>query len=66
MKIKLDYGKNGLEVNFPEKGVTVVEPRFIPGIPDPDDALRNSLRNPVNSAPLSELPLPIVQVRERA
>lgn len=58
MRIKLDYGKNGLEVNFPEKGVTVVEPRFIPGIPDPDEALRYCLRNPVNRAPLSKLVKP--------
>jgi lactate racemase len=55
MKIRLDYGKKGLDVKFPDRGVTVVEPRFIQGLPDPEESLRNSLRNPVDSAPLSEL-----------
>lgn len=58
MRIRLDYGKNGLDVDFPDKGVTVVEPRFIPGIPDPGGALRACLRNPFARPRLSEMAEP--------
>ncbi len=62
MKIRLDYGRNGLEVDFPDHGVTVVEPQFIPGIVDPFAALRNSIRNPIATVPLAEMVKPGDQV----
>ena len=55
MKIRLDYGRSGLEVDFPGQGVTVVEPEFIPGIPDPGSVLRAGLRSPLGSEPLSDI-----------
>ncbi len=58
MKIRLAYGKKGLEVDVPEGGVTLVEPRFIPGLPDPQDAVREVLAHPLNSPRLSELTRP--------
>ena len=62
MKIRLDYGRNGLEVNLPDSGVTVVEPKFIPGIVEPVTTLRNSLRNPLGTVPLAEMVKPGDQV----
>ena len=41
MRIKLAYGETGLEVNLPDEwNVTVVEPRFVPGLSDPHDAIQ--------------------------
>jgi lactate racemase len=53
MKINLAYGKNGLVVNLSDEwDVTVIEPPFVPQVPDPGAALTSALRNPVNSQPL--------------
>src|SRR5512136_224085 len=53
MRVKLAYGKTGLEVELPDGyNVTLVEPRFVPGLPDPQAALRRALRAPIGSAPL--------------
>jgi lactate racemase len=58
MKIKLAYGRSGLEVSFPESGVDVIEPRFVRGLPDEIAALREALRNPIGSRPLREIVKP--------
>ena len=55
MKVTLAYGKNGLEVDFPERGVEVIEPRFVKGLEDEAASLLHALRNPVAAAPLREL-----------
>jgi len=55
MHIKLAYGKEGLWVNLPDERVTVVEPKFVPGLPDEEAALREALRQPIASLPLREL-----------
>ncbi len=56
MHIKLAYGKTGLEVEFPDAwNVTVVEPRFVPGLPDPRAALRQALQAPIGAPPLRGL-----------
>ena len=55
MTIKLAYGKTGLEIDPPaEWDVTVVEPRFVPALPDPAAALTAALRSPVAGSPLRE------------
>jgi len=46
MKVKLAYGKEGLSVLLPDRNVTVLEPKYIPGLPDQKEALRSSLRAP--------------------
>jgi nickel-dependent lactate racemase len=47
MKIRLAYGKTGLEIELSDAwNVTVVEPRFVPGLPDPVAALRQALQSP--------------------
>jgi len=52
MYVKLAYGREGLTVNLPD-GVHVLEPRFVPGLPDEPGALRRALRDPIGSEPLA-------------
>lgn len=56
MKIKLAYGKTGLEISLPDDAsVTVVEPRYVDGLPDQAGAVRDALRQPIGSPPLQAL-----------
>jgi nickel-dependent lactate racemase len=56
MKIRLAYGKTGLEIELSDElDVTVVEPKFVPGLPDPRAALREALGAPIEAPPLREL-----------
>jgi nickel-dependent lactate racemase len=56
MRITLDYGKTGLEVEVPDRnlvgplGLRPIEP-----LADPDRVLADALSHPIGSAPLSEL-----------
>lgn len=53
MKINLAYGKTGLEVELSDAlDVTVIEPEFVPGLPDSDAALREALGAPIEAPPL--------------
>lgn len=55
MKIKLAYGREGLNVNLPDDwDVTVIEPRFAAGLPDQPQALRDALRAPTGAPPLKD------------
>ena len=58
MRIRLAYGDDGILVDLPDDRTTVVEPRFIPGLPDEEGALLTAVRNPVNSTPLRQLARP--------
>ena len=53
-RVKLAYGKHGLEVDFPAERTTVIEPRYMAGLPSEPAALRAALRAPHASAPLRE------------
>src|SRR5436309_6423881 len=55
MRIRLDYGIDGLEVDLPDERVTVIEPRFRPPIADPCAALAAALGAPVGRPPLRQL-----------
>ncbi len=55
MRIKLAYGQQGLEVDFPDRIVDVIEPRFVEGLPDETAAIRQSLKQPIGSAPLHDI-----------
>jgi nickel-dependent lactate racemase len=57
MHIKLAYGRNGLTVTLPDTA-DVLAPRFMFGLPDEFDALREALRNPIGTAPLVTLVKP--------
>ncbi len=55
MNIRLAYGKTGLEINLPDEwDVTVVEPKYLPGLPDERAALRQALQSPTASPPLRD------------
>ncbi len=59
MKVNLAYGKTGLIVELPDDRTTVVQPSYLPGLPDPDGAIRTSVRDPVGgTAPLRKLARP--------
>ena len=54
MRVHLQYGREGLDVEIPGD-VTVVEPRFVPGLPDEAAAFREAVRAPVEARPLREI-----------
>jgi nickel-dependent lactate racemase len=56
MLTRLAYGKTGLMVDLNDAwDVQVVEPRFVPGLPDPLAAIQAALRNPIGCPPLVDL-----------
>jgi nickel-dependent lactate racemase len=55
MRIKLDYGTTGLEVDLPDDNVTVIEPVYRAPAPDPHQTLLAAMRAPVDSRPLPAL-----------
>jgi nickel-dependent lactate racemase len=42
-------------VNLPDRNVTVVEPKYVPGLPDEREAIRAALRSPMGTRPLRDL-----------
>ena len=42
MLVKLAYGRTGLAVEFPDDITTVIEPTFLPGLPDQENAVLNA------------------------
>jgi nickel-dependent lactate racemase len=50
--VTLEYGTTGLPVTIPSGNVTVLAPRFVPGVPDEQAAFVAAARNPRESAPL--------------
>jgi nickel-dependent lactate racemase len=63
MRIKLAYGKTGLPIELDDSlNVTVVEPSFVPALPDPAAAVRAALREPIGSPPLRDLVRPGTRV----
>jgi nickel-dependent lactate racemase len=63
MNIKLAYGKTGLPIELDDPlNVTVVEPSFVPALPDPEAAVREALRAPIGSPPLGDLVRPGARV----
>ncbi len=54
MRVDLNYGRQGLEINLPD-AVDVLATHFIPGIPDEAEGIRKALQEPISSPPLSTL-----------
>lgn len=52
--IHLQYGKDGLDVDIPGSTVTVLEPTFVEGLPDEQEAFRESAAHPIGCAPLKQ------------
>jgi len=61
MKISLQYGRGGLDIEVPSRRVTVVEPMFVPGLPDEAAAFHAAVCGPIGSRPLADL----IQAHER-
>ncbi|QQS46888.1 MAG: nickel-dependent lactate racemase [Acidobacteriota bacterium] len=55
MRIHLQYGRDGLEIDVPSDNVAVLAPRYVEGLADEESAFREAVRNPIESAPLREL-----------
>jgi len=53
MDVSLYYGKSTLKIKVPDESV-IIEPQYIPGIPDENGAIKGTLRNPVNSSSLNK------------
>ena len=59
MRMRLAYGHGGLWVDLPDDvPVTVIEPQFVPGLPDERAALVSALRSPEGTLPLRDLVRP--------
>ena len=55
MRVHLDYGTDGLDVDLPDDRLTVIEPAFQPPLGDPHAALVAALRAPKGRPPLRDL-----------
>src|SRR5512147_462064 len=63
MRLTLAYGQTGLPLELDDDlDVTVVEPVFVPALPDPAAAVRASLESPIGSPPLREIVRPGLRV----
>ncbi len=55
MKVHLQYGQSGLEIDVPSDKVRVIEPSFVPGLPDEGASFREAVRAPLGGRPLREI-----------
>jgi len=56
MKIKLAYGREGLDIDLPDGlDVDVLEPEYVEALPDQTTAIEDALLSPIDSRPLREL-----------
>jgi lactate racemase len=58
VRLRLDYGSDGLDVNLPDDRVTVIEPVARPAVPDTHATLLEAIRSPLDRPPLRELVTP--------
>ena len=54
MRVRLEYGRSGLEVELPNGRTQVLNYRTAEPLPDPDSALRSALSHPNGAPPLFE------------
>ncbi len=54
MKIHLQYGRDGLDVDVPGSNVTVLRPRFVPGLADEHAGFVDAVRAPIGTGALRE------------
>ncbi len=56
MKIRLAYGKKGMEIRLPEElSPAVVEPAYVPGLAEEAQSVRDALRRPISSRALRDV-----------
>ncbi|MCI0795542.1 MAG: nickel-dependent lactate racemase [Chloroflexi bacterium] len=58
LEVDLAYGRDGLKVRLPRGRTTLIEPTYVPGLPDQVGALQTALRNPLGAKPLRQLVQP--------
>lgn len=59
MRLQLAYGRSGLWIELPDEApVTVIEPQYVPGLPDERAAIVAALQSPRGASPLHELVRP--------
>jgi len=58
MRLKLDYGTSGLEVELPDDNATVIEPVYRAPAPDPHATLVTAMRAPFDSRALPSIVKP--------
>ena len=58
MKLRLDYGSDGLDVELPDERTTVIEPSFLPAVDNPHAALVAALRHPIGRPALRDIVRP--------
>jgi lactate racemase len=54
MRVRLDYGTDGLDVELPDERLTVIEPMARPAVPDAGATLTAAIRSPIGCAPLRQ------------
>src|SRR5262245_24900306 len=57
MKLKVDYGTTGLTVDVPEHA-TIIEPIYVPPVPDAIATLRQAIQSPIGKSPLRDVVRP--------
>lgn len=62
VRIRLDYGSDGLDVDLPDERVTVIEPVHRAAAPDPHATLLAAVRAPVAGPPLHDVVTPGARV----
>lgn len=55
MKVRLDYGTTGLDLDLAGVNATVLRPRSLPGLPDEHAAFLEAVRSPIGCRPLAQL-----------
>lgn len=55
MKVHLQYGQTGLELDLTGINATILQPRFQPGLADEASAFTAAVRSPINTRPLREI-----------
>ena len=59
MRLHLAYGRTGLWLDLPDDApVTLIEPQFVPGLPDEQAAIVEAVRAPLGAPPLGEMVRP--------
>ncbi|MFN3484329.1 MAG: nickel-dependent lactate racemase, partial [Planctomycetota bacterium] len=54
-RVRLQYGTDGLDLEVDAPNVTVIEPRYVPGLPDEPAAFREAARDPIGRPPLRQI-----------
>jgi len=55
VKIRLDYGTEGLDVDLPDERITVIEPVHRSAVSDAQATLRAAIRSPIDCPPLDQI-----------